>query len=272
MNESHFHEVLRKNSTIVEKDNTLVTQAITPCTPDQQVLFDNIQSAVDCACVNGDSSLCRAIAAGDLLTKEPFNCMVQVIENHSTCGENLSPEVIKAAYNAYTDVTGYTPMNWNEIFTNLYNQNTAILNFNAFYIFMPILILILIIVWLMAGFKWITWPVALYYTTLSIVVLYGFSIAYRIHAQTFLRGRNADYQQKASKAQQSYQNSIAYMPQGIFAVACAIANDGSSDAWTCNENPYTPCPPCNTVSTSNFTEKGIRSSRTRSRRGCGSRR
>lgn len=213
-------------------------------TPEQQTLLNNMQAAIECTCTNGDDNnmFCRSMAAGELLTTEPFNCMVQVINDQSVCGTKYPENVTTAAYNAYTDVTGVKPLNMNQIFQNLYNQQNLILNFNSFYIFMPILILIILVVILGVGFKWIHWPVGLYIITFSFVILYGFSIGYRIHGETFLKGRNKNILQETEQYQKNYEESIAYLPQAIFAVACAVANNGDPDSWKCNPPP---CPPCN---------------------------
>ena len=124
---------------------------------------------------------------------------------------------------------------------------------------MYVVIVVLIIIWMMVGFHWINWVIGLFFTVLVIVILYGFSILYRIHFQNYLRSRNKVIQNQSTIAQQSFENSIAYWPQGLFAAACAVTCDGTTGCWSCNEND--DCPPCN----------GVRPSRIRqSSRVCGS--
>ena len=105
---------------------------------------------------------------------------------------------------------------------------------------MPIFILSLIAIWLMVGFSWFNWIVGLYLTVLTFVVLYAFAIFYRIHASDYLYNQNKKLQNDATNAQKNFENSIAYWPQGMFAVACAVTSTGTT-GWVCNEPA---CPPC----------------------------
>jgi len=217
----------------------------TGCTGGDQELFNQVQRAAECACGSegpGGGPLCAALAAGQVVTQQPFSCMIDLINNYADCDQDISQSKRVAAYQAFSDVTGYRPANLNTIFDTINGDFEGLVNFNAFYMFAPTLILALIIIWLMVGFRWIDWPVGLFFTVLVIVILYGFSILYRIHFQNWIKSRNTTVQNQATIAQKSFENSIAYWPQGLFAAACAVTCDGTTGCWTCNENNN--CPPC----------------------------
>ena len=218
---------------------------VTGCTGGDQELFDEMQRAAECACgsegPNG-GPLCAALAAGEVVSQQPFSCMVDLINNYSNCDGDIPESKRKAAYKAFTDVTGYRPADLNSIFDTVDDEFVALVNFNAFYMFAPTMVLVLIIVWLMVGFRLINWVIGLFLTVLVIVILYGFSILYRIHFQSYLNSRTAEIQNQATLAQNSFENSIAYWPQGMFASACAVTCDDSGDCWSCNETNN--CPPC----------------------------
>ena len=215
---------------------------LTACTGGNQLLFDQVQEAVDCACGSegpAGGSLCQAIAAGEIMSQAPFSCMIDLLTGqYSECDIAIPSDKLQAAYNAFTEVTNYQPINLSKVFNDLNTEQKKLIRFNAFYIFMPIMILILIIIWMLVGFGWIQWEPALYFTILSIILLYGFSIAYRIHTERFLNTQYQNTQHYAQQAQQNYQNSVAYWPQGIYAIACALTSTGTT-GWTCNA--YNPC-------------------------------
>lgn len=215
------------------------------CTGGNSALFGDVQNAVDCSCQtpgNENNSLCQAVWAGNTWNQTPFKCLIDVINNNSTCKTQLTPAARQAAFKAFSSVTGYEPMNMNQVFTDIHNQTYTIVGFTAFYVFMPVLILILVALWLMVGFGWIQWAPALYLSILSFIILYGFSILYRISAQNYLNKQLSSLKNIAHTYNDNFQSTIAYLPQGLFAVACAVSSDGQSDAWTCNNAPT--CPPC----------------------------
>ena len=221
-----------------------------PCKPSNQ--FENIQNTVNDACINtNNASLCRAIRAGEVVEQIPFKCFVDTIRNNSYCGMELDKKTRDRAFEAFTDVTGYEPFDLEQLFENLYDQNNAIILFNTFYMFMPVLILILVAIWVMVGFRKMHWGMALLASELAIVILYGFSIVYRINAQIYLRNRNNKELERVKESQDNYQNSIAYLPQAMMAVSCAVSSGGAENSWECNalSNNTTPT---NTLNTQNL--------------------
>lgn len=221
----------------------------TGCDPN---LFAQVQNAINCQCnilgpTGGIDTLCHAAYAGQIATTEPFISMIDVIANQSCCGQKYTETIEDAAAQAFSDVTGYKPVNLDTAFDTLQHQGQIILEFNSFFFFMPVLILILIVIWLMVGFRWINWVVGLFATTLSIVVMYGFAIAYRVSALRYLNEQGIIVKQNLQNAQNNFHNSIAYWPQGLFAATAAIANNGDPSSWTCNN--CNPCPPCGAAAT-----------------------
>lgn len=163
----------------------------------------------------------------------PFSCMRNLIENFQ-CGKPLPQDKVDKAYKTFTEVTGYTGPNYNEIFTNIAYQTQAAIDFNSGYLYSPIMLLSLVIIWLGVGFGWFNWVVGLFLSLLAFVILYGFSIAYRIHAKSWLREQYQVNTAYINNLQKQYENSIAYWNQGLYASACAIMSD-SDDFWKCND-------------------------------------
>lgn len=216
------------------------TFPVDQCPPDTSTIFTNIKSSLECSCnlpENSNTPLCLALKSGQLLNTTPFKCMIDVIEKHSTCGTTLTPETKQAAYQAFTDVTGYKPLDMQTVFETLNKDTYTIVTYTAFYIFMPVLLLFLIIVWLMVGFQWIHWPLGIFITVLAFVVLYGFSIGYRINAQNYLNQQTEALKNLSISADENLKTTIAYLPQGQYAVACSIASNGNPNAWKCNKQP-----------------------------------
>lgn len=210
------------------------------CTGSNQVLINDLQSALDCACEGGGNdktSLCQAVWAGTTWSQIPFKSLIDVINNNSTCKSQLTPATKNAAYKAFTSVTGYEPLNMDNVFDTIQAQTFAMVKFAAFYIFIPIMLLILVGLWLMVGVGWIGWGPALYLSLLSFIVLYGFSILFRVHAQLYLNEQLKSLKNLSGTYNSNFQSTIAYLPQGLFAVASSVASNGHANAWTCNNNP-----------------------------------
>jgi hypothetical protein len=206
---------------------------VTGCDP---TLFNQVQNAIDCGCMEGGmtGSLCDSLHAGKVASTIPFSCMIDVISNKSCCNQRYSKDIEKAAFQAFSDVTGYKPVNFDEVFNTLHSQNVNLIHYNAFFTLMPVFILILITIWLMVGFKWINWVVGLFATTFTIVVLYAFAISYRITGQNYINNNASNIKQNLEKSQQNFEDSVAYWAQGLFAAACAISSNGGLGSWTCN--------------------------------------
>lgn len=167
--------------------------------------------------------------------EEPFSCMIDLI-NNSKCGQAIPADKRMKAAQTFAEVTGYTPPDYNVIFTAIYSQMQSAVDFNSGYLYSPIMVLSLGFIWLGVGFGWFNWVVGIFLSLMSFVVLYGFSVAYRVHAKTWLREKEAENLAYIQTIQASFANSVAYWPQGLFAVACAIECDGDN-CWKCND----PC-------------------------------
>lgn len=219
-------------------------------------LFAQVQETLQCVCGSegvAGGPLCAALLAGDVVTQQPFSCMIELINNFSSCDAEIPQAKRQAAFKAFSDVTGYRPMDINRAFGTINSDLVNLTNYNAFYMFFPTLLLILIIIWLMVGFGWMNWVIGLFFTVLAIVILYGFSVLYRIHVQSYLRSQNNRLRSETQGAQSSFENSIAYWPQGLFAAACAVTCDGETGCWTCEDTAggvesAAVCSPCNTSS------------------------
>lgn len=205
-------------------------------------LFTQVQGAVDCACAEGtEGTLCDAIAAGQIMQQQPWSCMTELVDQFMNCGEDISEEKRKAAWTAFTNATGFKGIDYAKIGNELADQQALVINLNAFYLWVPLFIVILVLVWLMVGFGWFSWALGLFLTVLAFGILYSFNIAYRIHADRIMENRKKAFSTFAHDAQSQFENSVAYWPQGMFSVACAVTCDGD-DCWSCNE--VKSCPPC----------------------------
>lgn len=215
------------------------------CTDGDRQFYNQMKRAVECGYNPEDtefSHLDAAIDAGKLMAQKPYSCMIDLINNYSSCYQEIPLDKRQAAYKAFVDVTGYKQPNLDLIFNNVEGSFDALVNFNSFYMFAPTLIMFLIIIWLMVGFKWMTLGLGLFFTVLVIVVYYSFTIAYRINFEYYMRTRRQTIKNQTNLAQNAFENSIAYWPQGLMAAACAVTCDNPEDCWTCHGGPN--CPPC----------------------------
>lgn len=229
----------------------------TGCTAGDIDLYNSVQHAVECAIASEGPNvgpLGQSVILAEAASQPPISCMMELITGpYSDCGEEIPSDKRKAAYDSFVSITGYKPIDWNHALNHLNDQQKKILNFNAFYIFFPIFLLSVIIIWIMVGFGWINWVIGLFFTGLVFIILYGFSILYRIHVHSFLNQQNQQLQRDVSNAQHNFENSIAYWPQGLFAVACAVTATGDTGSWRCNEPG--DCPDCPTVSSDKISRK-----------------
>jgi len=183
-------------------------------------------------------SVCKATIIGDASFEEPLSSMLELISNNMYCGVPLTQDQIDNAYDAFVKVTGLEEQDFNKILKTIQDEFESLFRFNAAYMFLPITILISIIIWIMVIVGWITWPVGMYVTTLVWIVLYGASIAYRIHLTTVLRNRFNKLIADSQRAQETFKHSIAYTSQGLLAAAAAITTPAGETPWTCNALPF----------------------------------
>lgn len=174
----------------------------------------------------------------DGLLNPPLSCVQNLITNNMYCGQQFTEQQKIDAYQKYVAVTGYTPIDWNVVFQALNEAQNINTSFNTWYTYLPIGLIFLVMVWLAAGFKMITWAVGVYLTVLIVVVLYTFSIIYRLHVQNNMGQRFSSLEQQAEKKQLEYENSVAKIPQALLAVACSLTGGN----WECNDpNGNNPC-------------------------------
>lgn len=161
--------------------------------------------------------------------EEPFSCMFDLIKTNPP---NLTPEQRRAAFDAWAATTGFSAPDYVAVFDSMTHQQQAIVNFTSYYAYAPTLILSLIMIWLAVIFCWINWKTGLFFSVLAIVVLYGFSVLYRFTAKQWLSEQNKASASVALRLESQFENSIAFWPQGLFDVACAITKTGSPSAPT----------------------------------------
>lgn len=204
-----------------------------------------------CGSVGASDPVCAGIAGGnaayDFTTTKPFSCVVDMVKNYMCCGGTLTQEQKSAAYQAFTNVTGFRPFDNVGLLNSEQSQADTIFNANSFYIYVPVMLLIIIIIWIFVGTGRMSWAVGAFFTVLTIIILYGFSVAYRIAVKNSYRKYYELQVNRARAAQNSYENGVAYFLQGIMASACAVTCNGecpTGDCWTCNEPECHPCTEC----------------------------
>jgi hypothetical protein len=222
-------------------NNTLIPPTDT-CDTDTYQLYDNVQKSVDCVLKNKS----KCVKAGSLAysvnipNTKPFSCMLDLLTGHySDCDVTIPIEKRQEAFKAFKSITGYEPFNIEKFFNDFLDHQNTVLNYNAFYIFMPTLILALMIVLFFILTNFVNWVDGLYLATIALIILYGFSILYRISTSNYIDERTTSLKNYAITYETNYEDSFAYWIQGFFAMACNLTSkDGKG--WTCNNN----CDPC----------------------------
>lgn len=169
----------------------------------------------------------------ELFKEPPLSCLIDLVHNYMYCGESIPQAKRILAYKAFVDVTGYKPINFEEIFKDLEKQHGDFINFNSYYIYFPIAVIVIIFLWGLVLVNRLSWAEALFGTITVLIILYIFAMAYRIHGNDYLSNKNQQFAEKAKEIQQNNENIIAYLPQGLLAVACAITCNNRS-CWKCN--------------------------------------
>ncbi len=164
----------------------------------------------------------------------PFSCMVDLIRNYSNCGERLTEQQEIRAFEIFRQVTGYEPVNIEHIVDSINSQDRFVVNFTGFYMFIPILLLALIGLLLAIVYSWINWADGLYLMSLAIAILYGFNMLYRTLAINSLNNDGNILHEEADRARLNLEHSVAYLPQAMYAIACAITTPSNIPSWVCN--------------------------------------
>jgi len=200
-------------------------------------LLVEVQEAIDCGCATGSTgSLCMAAEAGKLIHEEPFSSMIALVK--SRCTDEITNNQRRMAFTTFSEVTGLKSLNLDDSFNTINNDFITLININSFYMYFPVAFVAFIIVWLIVGFGWISWIVGLFLTVFIIVVFYLFSILYRITAINFINSQHKNLLRQTHESQRNFEDSIAYWPHGLFAVANSIK---STDKWSCDQSDNPPC-------------------------------
>ena len=238
------------------------------CTAGNMELYNQVQHSIDCAIASEGSnvsSLGQATLLATEMNQVPFSCMTNLLTGpFSECGSEIPVSRREAAWNAFSEVTGYRPVDLNQAFTTLSDQQKQIINFTAFYMFVPIFVVITLGICFMIAAGWINGYTGLFLIGLLFIILYGFSVLYRVFVLDFLSSEHQQLQNNIAAAQDNFQNTIAYWPQGLYAVACAVTATGTT-GWTCNGSGSINknCASCNIITDyhelSNKSEKSRKS-------------
>jgi len=107
------------------------------------------------------------------------------------------------------------------------NQNDQrILDFLLFYIFFPMIIISIIVIWIVVGFGWIDWPLGLFLSMFITLIIYSFSIGYRLQSQKLMEFNRDNLSHNLQSIQSNISSSIPHLSQGLLNMK-PISKDGS---------------------------------------------
>jgi len=209
-------------------------------------LYEKVQDAVARAVREEGADagpLAQAVITGQDAHSLPQSCMGPYLDKIN-CGRPLTEAQRCAALKAFESVTGYQPFDLTKLVDTYTDQQIKMLNFIAYYIFIPIIIITIIVAWVLVGFGMISWEAGFWYTVFVVTMLMMFKVGFSIHAQSFIKKRSQALVDDVNASQADFENAIAYFPAAGYAVACAV----NGDCWNCDcktcSNEDGGCGPC----------------------------
>lgn len=163
----------------------------------------------------------------------PLSCLYNLYENDMYCDQSFSEEQSGKAYQAWTEVTGYDPIKVIKELNQHNNIEYKVINGTCLFIFLPVSVIFLLLIWIGVGFELYNWVVGFYLSLFMGFVMYSCSVGYRVYAYKLLQENRGEKAQALLAAERSYINSIAKIPQAILAASCAVNCEGLG-CWTCN--------------------------------------
>lgn len=145
----------------------------------------------------------------DFLIRPPAQCYEQLLSRG--CNYQYSSEELEKASQAFFSTLGLQGGSFQ-----------TVLNWMAGVIFLPLLVGVLILIWVLAGSEIITLPMALFATVYAFIFLYGPFLALRIGGPHYLQS-----------AMNNNGKLIANFPGALSAAACSLTCDG---CWTCTSS------------------------------------
>lgn len=143
-----------------------------------------------------------------------------VIEQYSKDKISIPQDKAKDIIKSFEIITGYQPLNVETFFKSLTDEQKNLLNYNAFYFFLPVMLVFLIIIWIMVGFGYMNWMVGIYATLIIFMILYISSIFYRTRAQNYLSSQNINVINIVEATQRNFLESIPYWQRALSAISC----------------------------------------------------
>lgn len=230
-----------------QEDEILPLQ-VTGCTGGDFQLYNDVERAVECAIGSegpGVGPLGQSVRLASIANRPPLSCMIDLVTGPSSdCGTEIPPDRRQAAFDTFSNITGFRPANLGFIFNQVTHEQRELLNIQTFYMFFPLFILSLLAIWLLVGFGWMSWPIGLFLSALVFLIIYGFSLLYRMQANNFLDNQDTIWENEVVNVQDNFEDTVAYWPQGLFGVACSVTSTGGT-GWVCNNGDDCPgCPEC----------------------------
>ena len=102
----------------------IIALQVTGCTGGDFDLYNQVQRAIDCTIASEGpenvTSLGRASVQSDINDRPPFSCMRELLTGqYSECGMEIPSNLRRDAYEAFSEVTGYKPINLSQVFDYL---------------------------------------------------------------------------------------------------------------------------------------------------------
>lgn len=168
----------------------------------------------------------------------PLSCMINLIDNYMNCNQKFPEDKLTAAYNAYIKTLNINPPNQEAFINSIRSKILSANEFISIYIFalLGFIVLVLIVTIFVASGK--SLGPAMYLALTVLMIIYSANITYRLYWRSKNIESFDDLVTNAQKDDKAYKDSIAYMPQALMAVACAITCDQQSnpkDCWSCTQ-------------------------------------
>lgn len=155
-------------------------------------------------------------------------CIVDLVTNPEY--NDLPKYKLKEAFNTFSDVTGYKPINNKAIIDEMISQQKLMTKFNSYYPYLAIFIVNAVIIVMLTIFRIIDPILMSFLLMISFVILYSFSIVFRMHVTDSISNRinNPDDIYYTIYNSSNFEDTVAYWPKGFVKMACSITGEDDS--------------------------------------------
>jgi hypothetical protein len=173
----------------------------------------------------------------DLTQIEPYSCLFEILKlPYSVCDEKIDQKALEAANNAFESITGF---NYDGLLETITRTNKEFYQYQIsnLFLFVPMFLIVVLVALIFVLLGHINWIAGAFMIVIGFLVIYYLSYSYRTIIVDLNDKENKRIKESLEAWKMQYQNSLAYLPQAIAAIACAVVKNGSEDAWKCNPKP-----------------------------------